>query len=69
MFPFSGIQLFSHWLFPKNVKANATMPIGILSSNSLALHERESRCFRKNEGESMITPVFALSFCRSAESL
>ena len=56
------VQQFRQRLSHKSVKVHPTMPIGILGSNSSALLDWGSQCFRKKEGESMITRVCAVSF-------
>ena len=61
----TNIQLFRQRLSHQSVKVYATMPIGIMGSDRLALLGWGSRCFSKKEVESMNTRVCAVSFCHA----
>ena len=56
------IRLFRQRLSHKSVKVHATMPSGIMGSNSLALLGTGFTASNKKEGEGIKSRVFAVSF-------
>ena len=59
------MQLFRQRFYHKNMKVSATMLIGVIGSNSLALHDCGSQYFSKKEGQGMNTHVSAVFFCHT----